>query len=322
MIINQWYAVMPSNQIRKRQISAVRRLNLDLALFRYASGDLGCVADQCTHRGAALSKGKLNVDCVQCPFHGLEFDTKGKCRFIPANGIASKQDISRYNVRYFPVREEHGIIYLWYGDEDKIADEVPFFEDLDDMPFAYSEISDNWNAHYSRCIENQLDVVHLPFVHANTIGRGNRKLVNGPAVELDKDTIRTSADNEVDVGQHPKTASEVTVSRDLFLLFKFPNIWMNHISDKIRVMIFFAPVDDEKTILYLRFYSKASKLRFVNRIYAFFGKFGNRVIERQDKRIVVTQKPKVTSYRMHEKLLAGDLPVIEYRKRRDELKSK
>ena len=28
--------------------------------------------------------------------------------------------------------------------------------------------------HYSRAIENQLDTVHVPFIHHNTIGRGGR----------------------------------------------------------------------------------------------------------------------------------------------------
>jgi len=39
---------------------------------------------------------------------------------------------------------------------------------------------DHWAAHYARCHREQLDVVHLPFIHYNTIGRGNKTLVNGP----------------------------------------------------------------------------------------------------------------------------------------------
>ena len=45
----------------------------------------------------------------------------------------------------------------------------------------------------------------------------------------------------------------------------------------------------------------------------------NRVIERQDKRVVITQKPKASAYKSGEKLLVGDGPVIEYRRRRDAL---
>jgi len=92
---------------------------MDLALFRNSRGEIGCVVDQCPHRGAALSKGRVVGNCIKCPFHGLEFDKDGKCTLVPAIGKNTTEDISRYNVRRCLVREEHGIIYLWYGDEEK-----------------------------------------------------------------------------------------------------------------------------------------------------------------------------------------------------------
>lgn len=320
MIPNQWYAILPSKLIKENRTIAVKRLNLDLVLFRDTKGQIGCVADQCTHRGAALSEGKLVGDCIQCPFHGLEFDKTGKCTFIPANGKASTDDISRYNVRHYPVKESNGIVYIWFGDVEKAADKLPFFYDDVDDSYSYSEIEDHWNSHYSRCIENQLDVVHVPFVHYNTIGRGNKTLINGPKVEFENGIIRTSANNEVDHGQKPKPPAECII-KETNLNFMFPNIWMNHISPKVKVIIYFAPVDDENTILYIRFYCKIAKLKAINSLIAFFGKYANRVVERQDKRIVITQKPKASSYKSDEKLLMGDRPIVMYRKMRDELKN-
>lgn len=320
MIQNQWYAILPSKEVKINRIVSVKRLNLELALFRNDKGDLGCVVDQCSHRGAALSKGKVKGNCVQCPFHGLEFDSKGRCNFIPANGKSSTADLSRYNVIHYPVREHNGIIYLWYGDNDKATDELPFFdEDIDDT-YVYSEMEDHWNSHYSRCIENQLDVVHLPFVHHNTIGRGNKTLVNGPKVEFLPGGFRTSANNEVDIGQMPRKPAECVI-KPTYLRFLFPNIWMNHISDKIKVIIYFAPVDDENTILYIRFYCKVTGFKPLNALIAYLGKYGNKAVERQDKRIVITQKPKASSFKSNEKLVPGDAPIVQYRRIRDELKN-
>lgn len=320
MIMNQWYAILPSKAVKPNQIVGVKRLNMELALFRNDKGEIGCVVDQCTHRGAALSRGKVKGDCLQCPFHGLEFDKSGRCAFVPANGNASAADISRYNVRHYTVKEANNIIYLWYGEPEKISTDPSFFNQDVDSSFAFSEIEDLWNSHYSRCIENQLDVVHVPIVHYNTIGRGNKTLVNGPKVIFENGVLRTSANNEVDVGQTPKPASECVI-KDTYLDFMFPNLWMNHISSKIKVIIYFAPVDDENTVLYIRFYCKATSIRLLNRIIAFFGKYANRVIERQDKRVVITQKPKASAYKSGEKLLAGDGPIILYRKIREELKN-
>jgi hypothetical protein len=42
----------------------------------------------------------------------------------------------------------------------------------------------------------------------------------------------------------------------------------------------------------------------------------NRVILHQDRRVVETQIPKKTMLKMNENLVQGDLPIIQYRKRR------
>ena len=320
MIANQWYAILPSKKVKADQIVAVKRMNLDLALFRNSKGEIGCVVDQCTHRGAALSLGTVKDDCIKCPFHGLEFNITGQCKFIPANGKASTADMSRYNVRHYPVREGNGIIYLWYGDEEKITNDLPFFDQEIDNSYVFSEIEDHWNSHYSRCIENQLDVVHLPFVHKTTIGRGNKTLVNGPKVVWEKGILTTSANNELDHGQKPKSPEECAI-RETHLSFMFPNIWMNHISEKIKVIIYFAPVDDENTVLYIRFYCKLTSIKPVNSLIAYIGKFGNKTVERQDKRVVITQKPKASALSSGEKLFPGDGPIIMYRKIREGLKN-
>jgi phenylpropionate dioxygenase-like ring-hydroxylating dioxygenase large terminal subunit len=204
VIPNQWYAILPSKSVKKARIVGVKRLSLDLALFRGADGTLGCVTDRCSHRGAALSGGKMAGNCVRCPFHGLQFDAGGRCAFIPANGKASAEDISRFNVKSWPVKERSGIIYLWYGDADKINGEPPFFGEDIDRSWCYSEFSDHWNSHYSRCIENQLDVIHLPFVHHNTIGRGNKTLVNGPKIEFVPSGFITSANKRWIPARSPK----------------------------------------------------------------------------------------------------------------------
>lgn len=319
MIENQWYAIYPSKQVAKGSSVAIRRMNLNLILFRTEQNVLGCLQDQCTHRGAALSKGTVKNNCIACPFHGIEFAIDGTCKFIPALGKASHDDLSRFKVKDYHIREDYGIIYMWYG-EGEPTETLPFFpEDIDESD-VYSEIEDHWTAFYSRCIENQLDVIHLPFVHYNTIGRGDKTVVNGPSMSFEDDVLQLSSQNAVDTGQIPTHDTNIPFGKT-YLKFKFPNVWMNHVSDKIRIMIYFAPIDDENTILYIRFYSKIAKHRTLNRIIAFLGKYANRIIERQDKRVVITQEPKMSHYKSNEKLLSGDLPIVVYRRHRDELKS-
>ena len=50
------------------------------------------------------------------------------------------------------------------------------------------------------------------------------------------------------------------------------------------------------------------------------GNVANGVILHQDRRVVLTQRPKKTELQMGENLLRGDKPVLEFRSRREELK--
>ena len=78
-------------------------------------------------------------------------------------------------------------------------------------------------------------------------------------------------------------------------------------------MIAFAPIDDENTLMYVRFYHKM-RTPILKNIVNFFGSQSNKYIERQDRRVVLTQQPKRSDLNIGEKLIPGDGPIITYRK--------
>ena len=318
MIKNQWYAIISSKKIKPGKFVAVRRFGENLILFRNNAGKLGCVTDLCAHRGASLSKGCVSDGNIKCPFHGIEYDPNGKCVYIPSEGRSSTADFSRFNLKSYETREIGDIVFAWYGDGE--PDKEPdYFDIIMDSSCSYDEMTDEWGVHDSRIIENQLDVSNLTFVHKTTIGRGNRSLCNGPKVVwLDDNTLQTSANNEKDEGQSPKPAEECVI-KNTNLTFKFPNMWLNHVTDKIQILAYFIPVDDDHSIIALRFYNKITPFKAINLLIAKIGSLANRIVERQDKRIVITQLPKASSLRMGENLVAADMPIIEYRQNRDKL---
>ncbi len=194
-----------------------------------------------------------------------------------------------------------------------------FFKELSD--FSYSSFQDLWGVHYSRAIENQLDVVHLPFVHKSTIGRGNKTLVNGPVVVRDNELITFYVNNIPDDGKTiPLKPSEIKDYENLFhLQFHFPNIWQNFISDKIRALAAFIPVDEDNTIVLIRYYQRLIRIPILKEIKNLVGKISSIIILRQDKRVVVTQLPVKSGVKINEHLIMGDKPIIEYRKHRQVL---
>jgi len=202
VIKNQWYVVLESKQLKKNKLIGVTRLSDKLVFWRDENDEVNCIFDKCCHRGASLSTGKIVNNHVQCPFHGFQYDSSGKVNYIPANGKNAKV-ADNYKVNAYLVKEAYGFIWLWYSDERNDVPEIPFFEELKER-FSYSGFSETWGVHYTRAIENQLDVVHLPFVHKSTIGRGEKTLVNGPVVKWQDNLMTFYVKNEKDNGQKPE----------------------------------------------------------------------------------------------------------------------
>lgn len=321
MIKNQWYVILDSKEVKKGKILKVHRMNEKLILWRDAQGELNCIYDQCCHRGASLSLGCLKDDQVECPFHGFLYDGNGKVTRIPANGKAAKVPES-FKVHSYLVKEVYGLIWLWYSDDKDLAGEIPFFEELA-KDFIYSTFKEVWNVHYTRAIENQLDVVHLPFVHASTIGKGYQTIVNGPVVEWVGQKMHFYVNNVFDDGKTLAVkSSDIKNYKQLFQLqYLVPNIWQNLISPDIRIFAAFVPIDDEHTMIYLRFYQKFMTAPILGKLICAFSSPMNKKILHQDRHVVKTQKPKKSELKMEEKLIPGDLPIIEFRKMRDKLKN-
>jgi phenylpropionate dioxygenase-like ring-hydroxylating dioxygenase large terminal subunit len=318
MIYNQWYVILDSKELKGKPLR-VKRLNENLALWRDVNGKACCIADRCCHRGVSLSCGKIIDGKLECPFHGFIYDGTGKVLLIPANGKA-KPVPETMHVPAYQTYEAYGLIWIWWGDAQHATPEPFFFTEL--AGFSYSTVIDHWNVHYSRAIENQLDVVHLPFVHKTTIGRGNKTLVNGPVVKRERELITFYVNNMVDDGKtEPLKPDEIADYEKLFhLQFHYPNIWQNFISDKIRAFAAFVPVDEENTLVYIRYYQRMIHVPLLKEFFNFVGKISSLVILRQDKRVVITQLPKKSELRMDERLIMGDKPIVEYRKHRQELK--
>ena len=86
------------------------------------------------------------------------------------------------------------------------------------------------NVDYTRAIENQLDAVHVPFVHYDTIGKGHKTVVDGPVVLLEDEQMKIWSKNHVEDGTLAKSAEEMDYSKIPYHLeFRFPNIWQNYI---------------------------------------------------------------------------------------------
>jgi vanillate O-demethylase monooxygenase subunit len=163
---NAWYVAAWDHEVTREMR---RRIILDepVVLFRSAEGAPIALEDRCCHRQAPLSMGKLTGNIVQCPYHGLQFDTTGKCVKVPSQDMVP----ASARVRSYPVVEKNHWIWLWPGDPAK-ADPalIEDFHWMDDPAWRFGGSYLHVEGNYQLVIENLLDTTHLPFLHPDTLG--------------------------------------------------------------------------------------------------------------------------------------------------------
>jgi phenylpropionate dioxygenase-like ring-hydroxylating dioxygenase large terminal subunit len=149
------------------------------------------------------------------------------------------------------------------------------------------------------------------------------KVVDGPGVLWINDVaFHIYVYNRDEDGTPPLRPSEVPVpdpTRDQRMEFSFPNLWQNRITEDLRIVAAFVPVDDEHTLLYLRFYQRFLRIPILRNIVNWLAMLYNLRVAHQDRRLVVTHQPQRSGLRMGERMVQGDRPIVEYRRRREEL---
>lgn len=310
---NHWYPIAESREVRGRPVG-MERLGRRFVLWRSADGTLHVQDERCPHLGASLSAGQVAGDALVCPFHGMHFGTDGRCRLIPANGRNGRVPVGMA-VHTYRCCEHQGFIWLWWGDAARATASPPWFEALQG-DWHQDTTTVDWPVHYTRAIENQLDVAHVAFVHRTTIGRGGRSLVEGPYVEASDNRIRVWVTNRVDDGAAPRPQEELATraaGRPPSLDFLFPGLWLLHISDRLHNLIAFVPVNAGCTRYYLRSCHRIGPA-WLARPFSWLLRASNRYVLRQDRAVVVTQTPASSVGVTGDRFISADRAIVQYRR--------
>jgi len=161
-----WYPVAFSHEVTDKPYAA-RLLDERVVVYRLSDGSLAAAKDICFHRGAPLSLGHVAGDEIVCKYHGLRYDSTGRCTCIPAhpNGAISP----RLRLHMFSVQEAYGLIWVRLVDDGPRP--LPVMEEWSDAD--YIQVLPNsvsMKAAAGRQMEGFLDVSHFAFVHVETFG--------------------------------------------------------------------------------------------------------------------------------------------------------
>ena len=126
-----------------------------IAIFKTKDGMYHAVEDECSHRGAKLSQGKVIDDCLQCPYHGWTFDKNGRVTHVPTGPIPKKSDIMSYDLH-----EQYD--FLWMDVTDRTPPICPEFGDPSwHLVTGSTELVGNW----VDWVGNATDISHINYVH-------------------------------------------------------------------------------------------------------------------------------------------------------------
>ena len=173
---NSWYVAAWDREVTRALLSR-RFLDQPVVLFRKESGEAVALEDRCCHRQLPLSLGKVEGDRLRCGYHGLLFDPSGKCVEIPGQDSIPPQA----RVRAYPLVEKYNWVWIWMGEPEN-ADPalIPDWWWADHREWAFTRPDMiPVKCHYQLIADNVLDVTHLAYVHASSIGSSS--IVDFPA---------------------------------------------------------------------------------------------------------------------------------------------
>jgi 5,5'-dehydrodivanillate O-demethylase len=238
-----WHPVGCAETITKKP-QRVKVMGEELVLYRGDSGKPVLMQARCAHRSLALDYGRVEGDCLRCPYHGWLYDANGQCLEQPAEpeGSGFKEKVK---LQTYPVQELSGLVFGYLGPLP--APLLPQYDVLL-MEEGVKEVQvQTIHANFFNHVENIVDVSHLAWLHGYTFpAYGGRK------VNYHWERTSYGANNVMTVeglaDTHVSCYGFPTVNR-----FALPPIDKN--GELVRSMIYRVPADDAVTLLYfVRFY--------------------------------------------------------------------
>ncbi len=187
---NYWYPVLWADQLKRGDVVSVQVWEESLAVYRDADGAVNALANACPHKGVELHRGEVHGNNLVCPYHGWEFNSHGQCVGIPY--FPQEQKLPCAQARHYPTQEAYGIVWVFPGELELAAQHsLPEVPQYGQPGWFMVRIPGHFNAHFSICNENTMDVFH-GFLHKDLQGWYDPKLLN-----LKQDDDGVSADYQV-----------------------------------------------------------------------------------------------------------------------------
>ncbi|THU51021.1 hypothetical protein C4D60_Mb06t26620 [Musa balbisiana] len=161
---NFWYPVAFSKDLKDDTMIPIDCFEEPWVIFRGKDGNPGCIRNTCAHRACPLHLGSVNEGRIQCPYHGWEYSTDGKCEKMPSTRMLNVR------IRSLPCFEHEGMIWIWPGSAPP-TDTLPSLQPPTGF-MIHAEIVMELPVEHGLLLDNLLDLAHAPFTHTTTFAKG------------------------------------------------------------------------------------------------------------------------------------------------------
>ena len=298
---NVWTPVALARSLSTTAPLAVTVAGTKVVLFRDGAGRAKALIDQCPHRGVALSLGKVNDGCIECPFHGWRIEGGGGVTHVPWNPDAKLETL---RAKAVPVCELGGQVWIHtsVGLPPTKGPEVHEAISRDGVRVSGFDVV--WNTHWTRAMENMLDWPHLPFVHKATIGKSMVR-ASGSRLDVEWEPRAWGAHTSIRIDGKDQPGS---------LDFRWPNQMNLHIpipGKLLMMLVACVPIDATHT----RMMMVMARDFLTLPIFDFVFHRMNARIANEDRAIVESSVPMEVPAASEEKSVRTDGPTLQFRKR-------
>ncbi|CAH9133071.1 unnamed protein product [Cuscuta epithymum] len=161
---NFWYPVAFSTDLKDDTMMPIECFEQPWVIFRGKDTKPGCIQNTCAHRACPLHLGSVNDGRIQCPYHGWEYTTDGKCEKMPSTKLLN------IKLKSLPCFEQEGMIWIWPGNDPPEA-AIPSLKPPPGFQI-HAQIVMELPVEHGLLLDNLLDLAHAPFTHTSTFAKG------------------------------------------------------------------------------------------------------------------------------------------------------
>ena len=177
-----WQPVYRGEDLASGRIVPIRIMGEEFTLYRGEGGMPHVMAYRCAHRGAQLSAGWVEEDCIRCFYHGWKYDGSGQCVEQPGE---DESFAAKITIRSYPTEEYLGLTFAYLG--EGAAPPLPRYPSLEGPGVLEVYQSEYWPCNYFNRIDNGCDAAHVAFAHRESrqVVKEHNKLPELAAEETD-----------------------------------------------------------------------------------------------------------------------------------------